>query len=127
MNRKEHLVTCVAEEANEIAIAAHNISHAAHKALRFGLNSNYMTPKVTNLDDIVREVNDLIGTLELLQEAGVEMPMLYDRAAIDAKKARIDLLMPASHNVLPMTSMDVVTHCLRGGHLTSPIEPLEKA
>ena len=39
--------------------------------------------------DLVREVNDLIGALECLVEAGVELPGLFDRTAIEAKKAKI--------------------------------------
>lgn len=89
MNAQEHLLTCVAEEGNEVAQIASRISQAAHKALRFGLDDGYPDTDRTNRSDLVREVNDLIGALEALQEAGVALPGLYDRAAIDAKKAKI--------------------------------------
>lgn len=37
----------------------------------------------------MREFNDLVGVLEGLQEAGVELDGLFDRVSIDAKKAKI--------------------------------------
>ena len=82
MDLIEHLLTCTAEEGCEIG-------QAGHKALRFGLEDiNPKTGKSNRLE-LVAEVNDLMGALELLQENGVELPGLFDRDAIEAKKARV--------------------------------------
>ncbi len=92
MNTIEHLLTCVADEGCEI-------SQAVHKALRFSLNDTNPKTGNTNLADIVAEVNDLLGALELLQENGVELPGLFDRVAIDAKKAKVMAWMMHSESV----------------------------
>lgn len=89
MNQSEHLLTCVSEECGEIAQIALRMSQAAHKALRFGLDDGYPESDRTNRADLVREANDLFGALERLQEAGVDLPGLFDRSAIDAKKSKI--------------------------------------
>lgn len=89
MNEAEHLLTCVNEESGEIAQIALRISQATCKALRFGLNDGYPGTDRTNRMDLVREVNDLIGSLEGLVAAGVELPGLFGRKAIEAKKAKI--------------------------------------
>lgn len=82
MNMIEHLLTCAAEEGTEVA-------QAGHKALRFGLDD--INPKTgrSNRIDLVAEVNDLLGVLELLQENGVLLDGLFDRDAIEAKKSRV--------------------------------------
>lgn len=94
MNQTEHLLTCVAEESEEIAQVALaqiglRLSQAAHKALRFGLDDGYPGTEQTNRDDLVREANDLLGVLELMEEAGIALPGLRDREAIEAKKAKV--------------------------------------
>lgn len=59
------------------------------KTLRFGLDD--INPKTgrTNRIDLVAEVNDLLGVLELLQDNGVMLDGLFDRDAIEAKKSRV--------------------------------------
>lgn len=101
MNRVEHAMTVAAEECSEVAQAALDADipglarQAAHiaqtigKALRFGINDGYPGAGSTNGENLVREVNDLIGALEVMIEEGIPLPGLLDRAAIDAKKARI--------------------------------------
>jgi hypothetical protein len=81
--------TCVAEECSELAQNALRVAQAANKALRFGLDDGYPRTDRTNRADLVREFNDLVDALEGLQDCGVELPGLFDRAAIDAKKAKI--------------------------------------
>lgn len=82
MNVSEHLLTCLAEEGGEIALAA-------HKALRFGIDDGYPGTDRTNRCDIVQEVNDLLGVIELLSEHGITLDGLFDRSAIEAKKAKV--------------------------------------
>ena len=92
MNVIEHLLTCLAEEGCEI-------SQAVHKAQRFGLDDINPKSGQSNRKDIVAEVNDLLGAVELLIENGVELPGLFDREAIEAKKARIKTWMNHSEMV----------------------------
>jgi hypothetical protein len=89
MNKAEHLLTCINEESVEIAQIAMRLSQATCKALRFGMDDGYPNTDRTNRLDLVREANDLIGALEGLMEAGVDLPGLFDRKAIEAKKAKI--------------------------------------
>ena len=92
MNKIEHLLTCLVEECTEIG-------QATTKAQRFGLDDVNPGTHNTNRSDIVKEVNDLIGVLELLQECGVELPGLYDREAINAKKERLLIWMSRSEQL----------------------------
>jgi hypothetical protein len=89
MTPTEHVLAVVEEECGEVAEIALRMSRAASKALRFGPEDGYPGTERTNRSDLVREFNDLLGSLELMQEQGIELPGLFDRAAIDAKKARV--------------------------------------
>jgi len=82
MNITEHLIAIVMEECAEIA-------QAASKMLRFGLDDGYPGSDRTNRDDLVREVNDLLGVLELLEEYGIKLPGIGDQRMIVDKKNRI--------------------------------------
>lgn len=104
MNLLEHLLTCTAEEGGEV-------SQAAHKALRFGLDDINPKTQRTNLQDIVSEFNDLIGALELLQEEGVNLQGLYDRQAIDSKKARIKHWLGHSKSVGTLVDAEPIRSC----------------
>jgi len=92
MNIKEYLLVCVNEEGLEIG-------HAADKALRFGLHDGYPGTDRTNITDLVAEINDLIGVLELMRENGIELPKLFDRLDIETKKARVNKYMAVSKNL----------------------------
>lgn len=81
MNYAEHLFTCVAEEGGEI-------TQAASKILRFAVDGHY-PDGTSNIEALVKEVNDLMGVLELIQHHGIELPGLYARAAIEAKKQKV--------------------------------------
>jgi len=59
MTEIEHLLICLSEECAEI-------QKAISKALRFGLDDGYPGGKTTNLEDIIKELNDLEGVLQLL-------------------------------------------------------------
>lgn len=85
MNRIEHLLTCVSEECAEI-------TQAVDKALRFGLDDGSPDKTTTNAEDIVKELHDLIGVIELLDEAGA-IPYVHSidtQKAIDNKKAKVE-------------------------------------
>ena len=82
MNRTEHLLVCLAEECAEVG-------QAASKALRFGLTDQPPGGGLRNNEYIVRELNDVLAIVEMLGEHGVELIGMFDRVAIDAKKAKV--------------------------------------
>lgn len=96
MNKIEHLTVCASEEAGEIAEIAFELGQVAlklskdfHKALRFGYNDIDPARNKTKIELLAAEFNDLIGCMELLEESGIKFPGLFDRSAIDAKKAKV--------------------------------------
>ena len=99
MTHNDHLLVILSEEAHEISMVAGRIGQATSKALRFGLTDGYPGTDRTNCGDLVDEVNDLMAMLEMLQEAGVEMPGLFDRQAIEAKKAKVERFLGHSKNM----------------------------
>jgi len=60
MTETEHLLVCLSEECAEII-------KAVSKALRFGLDDGYPGGSTTNLQDIIKELNDLEGVIDLLR------------------------------------------------------------
>jgi hypothetical protein len=84
MTTQEHLLVCLMEECAEIAQVATRITQAAAKALRFGLDNGYPGTDRTNRADLVREINDLMGVIEAIQEAGVELSGLFDRCLAES-------------------------------------------
>jgi NTP pyrophosphatase (non-canonical NTP hydrolase) len=80
-----HLLFCLAEEAGEIA-------QAACKAGRFGPDDTYDNG-VTNTEQIVKEVNDLLGVLQLLLEHGVPITGLANDTAVAKKVAKVNKYM----------------------------------
>ena len=89
MNTKEHVMVCGAEEAGEVAVAALAVQKALCKMMRFGKDDVNPERDLTATQVLVAELNDLQGAIELLQDAGVELPGLGDRGAIEAKKRKI--------------------------------------
>jgi NTP pyrophosphatase (non-canonical NTP hydrolase) len=81
MNKIEHLLCCLAEEACEVG-------KAAMKASRFGLKGSYDDGR-NNVAAVVHELNDLLGVVELLGDFGVDFKGLRDFGRIQAKKAKI--------------------------------------
>jgi len=62
MNRREHLLVILAEEASEV-------QKVIAKILRFGPNSDY--DGITNREKLQNEFNDFLGVAELLKEEGI--------------------------------------------------------
>ena len=58
MNNEQYLLTCIMEEAAEVA-------KAASKAIRFGINEVYPETKETNIDRLARELNDLDAVVSM--------------------------------------------------------------
>lgn len=81
MNKTEHLLTCLAEEAAEI-------QQAACKALRFGLDDGHPERTTTNAQDIAKEFIEIVAVVQLLEAEGA-IEKLGNIEAIKEKKAKI--------------------------------------
>jgi len=81
MNRTEHILCCLAEEAAEVG-------HRVSKALRFGLSEIQEGQALTNAQRITQELNDLLAIVELLEEVDV-LDRSTDIHAIDRKKNKV--------------------------------------
>lgn len=93
MNAQEHLMVVAAEEAGEVAVAALALGKSLNKTLRFGIDDTNPATNKTNAQMLDMELNDLIASVEMLLELGVELPGLYDREQIDKKKAKVQKYM----------------------------------
>lgn len=85
MNKIEHLLVCLGEECSEI-------QQATAKALRFGLDDGNPDGTTTNLEDIEKELVDLLGVVSLLKDEGI---INIDTAdpRIAEKKAKVQKYM----------------------------------
>ncbi|UCV02335.1 hypothetical protein [Dechloromonas denitrificans] len=81
MNRTEHLLCCLAEEAAEVA-------HRVSKALRFGLAEIQDGQPHSNSQRISQEFHDMLAIVELLEETGA-LQRSTDTHAIERKKAKV--------------------------------------
>lgn len=78
MNHKEYLLVCLAEECAEL-------SKAATKALRFGLDDKEPKESHTNGENIQHEFNDVLAIIEMLAEQDI-LPLGDSRPALLQKK-----------------------------------------
>lgn len=85
MNRKEHLLTILAEECVETA-------QRATKALRFGINEIQEGQNQDNAERIVYEFNDLFAVMNMLVEEGYikNDEKLLNAEALERKKQRVE-------------------------------------
>jgi hypothetical protein len=89
MNHQEHLLTIVAEEALEVA-------HRASKALRFGLMEIQPGQALNNAQRLIGEFHELIAALEMLNDESRMQMLMVDRAAVDAKKVKVEKFLAYS-------------------------------
>lgn len=82
MNRKEHLLSCLAEECAEIG-------HRASKALRFGLDDVEPGQELTNAQQIRKELDDLSVIVQMLCEADMISPW-HDVEHMRRKQAKVE-------------------------------------
>lgn len=78
----EHLLTCLAEEGGEI-------TQAATKALRFGLLDYPHEGAPTNTEQLVAELNDLLGVARSLVEVGALPHEWQSETAQEAKRLKV--------------------------------------
>ena len=85
MDVKEHLLTCLSEEASEII-------KDVSKSLRFGLSDrNVLNPTgPTNWERLIDELNDLFAVVEMLTDRGILPPNWMDLDKIIAKKKKVE-------------------------------------
>lgn len=101
MTKTEYLLTCLAEEAAEVA-------QRCHKAQRFGVLEIEPGTSQSNVARLVGEINDLWGVVELLQEAQVLTDdHILSQELIDAKKARVRKYM--SYSIIRGTLIHVTS------------------
>lgn len=82
MNKKEHLLTCLAEECAEIA-------HCASKSLRFGLDDVAPGQELTNAQRIRQELDDLSVIVQMLCEEDMINPW-HDVDHMRRKQAKVE-------------------------------------
>lgn len=82
MNTKEHLLTTMAEECNEVA-------HRISKALRFGLDEVEKGQKLTNAERIREEFVQLMAVKNMLEQHGhltpIYIPLVYSEPVYQDK------------------------------------------
>jgi NTP pyrophosphatase (non-canonical NTP hydrolase) len=93
MNRAEHLLSIVAEEAVEVA-------QRATKALRFGMGEVQPGQPHNNWQRIEFEFHDLIAALEMAHGR----PLTIKRDLIDKKKAKVEKFLVLSEELGTLTS-----------------------
>jgi hypothetical protein len=98
MNTKEHTMVCGVEEANEVATASLAVAKALSKMLRFGQENIVPFNNLNIREHLANELNDLEACVEMLIEAGVELPGLHDRQAIQSKKLKVKHYMQFAKN-----------------------------
>lgn len=92
MNRLEHLLTILAEEAAEVA-------QRADKALRFGMTEIQPGQELTNLQRLHGELNDLAAAVEMVA-SDVWLPLTsLDRTAIERKKVKVERFLAYSREL----------------------------
>lgn len=81
MNRLEHILTVIAEEASEAA-------QEACKCLRFGPDTKHETQTSTNLERLRVEYSQLVGMMQLLDKELVRVgkPKMFDPSYVITKK-----------------------------------------
>ena len=95
MTRKEHLLVILMEECAEI-------QKDCSKALRFGLDERWGPDGTeSNAEKINREVSDLVGVLQLLQEDN-HLGMI-DYQKVEDKKAKVEYHLEYSKKVGTLT------------------------
>jgi len=99
MTTSEHIISCIGEEAIEIANeliimglqTALEAAKVASKANRFGATDrNVLNPTgPTNAERLVAELNDLLAVSDMLAAVGVIPKDWRSMEAQDAKKAKV--------------------------------------
>lgn len=85
MNRLEHVLTVLGEEASEV-------QQAKDKILRFGMQSCAPGSSSTNMEDLIQEINEFMSVVEILREEH-GIPIVLDPQRMEAKKLKLKTYM----------------------------------
>jgi translation initiation factor 2 alpha subunit (eIF-2alpha) len=96
MDRKEHLLTILAEECNETA-------QRASKALRFTMEEIQPGQDLTNAERLLEEFNQLYAMFEMLQEEG-HIGEILNESIIKKKKLAVEKYLNHSKVVGTLSS-----------------------
>lgn len=83
MNRVDHLLVILAEEASEV-------SKEVAKCLRFGPEEVYKPIGISNAQRVYAELQDLIAVAEMLQVHGILPAELRNEKMIYDKKVKVE-------------------------------------
>lgn len=97
MNRIEHLLVILGEEASEV-------TKEAAKCLRFGADNHYEGK--TNRERLSEEINDFLAVVEMLRESDLLSDKYWDMDAMDRKQAKVESLLNYSKKVGRYVSED---------------------
>lgn len=89
MNRREHLLACLAEECDEVG-------QRVMKALRFGLRERQKGQPLTNADRIAEELRDLLSVAVIAEREGILPIWQPTERDVQAKLERIERYMEVS-------------------------------
>jgi len=93
MNKTEHLLVILSEECGEVI-------QIVSKILRFGeYDHDPNNPESCNLDLMVKEINDILGVVELLDEHEYDLSRVGNRNDIENKKSKVEFYMKYSKNL----------------------------
>lgn len=87
MTEDQNALLVFAEELAEVATELLLLQNQVSKAIRFGIDEQRDLP-TTNRERITAEWNDLLGTVQVLAERGIELKP--DIEAITAKVAKVE-------------------------------------
>lgn len=90
MTTTEYLLSCLIEECAEVI-------QRATKAQRFGLDEVQPEQLRTNQERLALELADLTGTIELLKDEGIRLPISGN--AIEAKIVKVKKFMDYSREL----------------------------
>lgn len=96
MTRNEHLLAIVAEECDEV-------SQRALKALRFTVSEVQPGQPLDNAQRLVDELNDLIGAVHKLADAGIIPDNWLSYAKVKAKGEKIERFLELSRSLGALT------------------------
>ena len=98
ITREQHLLIKLSEEAVEVAL---ELSKRIHKTILFGLDEiNIKKPDgPTNRENIINELNDLFGIVEMLVDEGTLPPDWLSQEKIDARKLKVEKYIEHAKNV----------------------------
>jgi len=92
MNKIEHLLTILSEECGEVI-------QITSKILRFGEDDHHPSSPQSNGQLLIKELNDILGVVELLEENGFDVTDFANFDDIEKKKSKVKHYMNYSKEI----------------------------